>query len=175
MVMIAAVVTPNLVGYLDRTRVERAITALEDIRNAVIQFRGHVGRYPRFLTYLTQTQALATSDLNSCNAQFGSGSGVTVNNWAGPYLSRIIPAGGLPIFIGTAQNQLVRTPASGSQSSGATLALRVNGVRLDDAVAIDRHWDGGGANASTTGMVRWGDPAANGLVQMDFVVPITGC
>src|SRR5687767_8873289 len=101
MVMIAATVSPSIIGYLDRTRLEEAVESLEALRDAALAFYDDVDDYPSELTHLTEP--ISGDDDNSCGSSYGNGQ---ANRWTGPYLTRIIPATGLPIFIGTAQNEL---------------------------------------------------------------------
>jgi general secretion pathway protein G len=68
--MIAAVLTPNLLGQLGRSRAKAAQLQLETTASAVEIFRTDVGRYP------TQEEGLAAL-IKDPNALTG---------WAGPYL-----------------------------------------------------------------------------------------
>jgi general secretion pathway protein G len=68
--LIAAVLTPGLIGQLGRARVKTAQVQLETVAAAVEVFRSDVGRYP--------TEA---EGLTALIAQPGEGEG-----WTGPYL-----------------------------------------------------------------------------------------
>lgn len=164
LVMIAAAVTPSLLGFLDRTRVERGYESIVAVRDGVARFKTGVSRYPQSLQQLSQPITTAQRDV--CNTLYNS---TRVNNWLGngPFFNRVVPSGGLPIFIGTAQSQITRT----TSGNNAWLSLQVNGVRPADALAIDARFDGDGGR--TTGTVQWTDPpAANGLVTMFIVYPV---
>jgi prepilin-type N-terminal cleavage/methylation domain-containing protein len=166
MVMIAAVVTPSLLGYLDRTRVDQGLSSVEALAAGVVAFRNSVGRYPGFFTQLTTP--ISKSDRDSCESTFNN---AHVNSWAanGPFVNRLLSPGGIPISIGTAQDALVRESIGGNQ---ATLSMFVDGVRLEDAREIDRRLDGDGS--STTGAVRW-TPANAAVVQLELLQVIAGC
>jgi prepilin-type N-terminal cleavage/methylation domain-containing protein len=164
MVMIAATVTPSVVGALDRDRQDRGLAMLQTLAAAIDKFHltSDVGQYPRQLSYLSQP--IVSTDLNSCGSPFGS---TRAGLWKGPYVTRIITTSGLPVFIGTAQNTLIRTAGPPT-----TLSIRVDGVRLADAEALDLLVDG--TASSTAGTIRYGS-AINGLVTLDYVIPISGC
>jgi prepilin-type N-terminal cleavage/methylation domain-containing protein len=165
MVMIAATVMPSVVGSIDRQRQDRALDALDALATAIGDFRTDVGVYPRSVVYLSQ--AIVSTDANSCGAVFGS---TRAALWKGPYLSRIVPAAGLPIFVGTLQSLLVRTPTTGG--TNPTLTMRVDNVLLADAEALDVKIDG--AVGSTAGNIRWGT-VTNGTVTLDYARAISGC
>ena len=167
MVMIAATIVPSVVGSIDRTRQDRAYVQFRSLAAAIDSFHlvGHVGVYPRSLVYLST--AVTSTDQNSCGQVFGS---TRAGGWKGPYIDRIVPTSGLPVFIGTAQNILIRTPATGGVNP--TLTMRVDNVLLGDAEVLDIQIDV--TASSTAGNIRWG-AVTNGMVTLDYVRPISGC
>jgi type II secretory pathway pseudopilin PulG len=169
-VMIAAAVTPAMISYLDTLRLDRGVTALLELNSGVDSYAAAVGEYPRFITYLSRP--LLSGDVDSCA---GTLTATQRGRWAGPYVSRVVPAAGLPIFIGIANDTLVRSPATGAANSTATLTVRVSNVRRLDAenadVDLEPNVNGLG---SAAGIVRWVD-AANGLVTLSLIKTITGC
>jgi general secretion pathway protein G len=68
--VIAAVLTPNLMGQLDRARVKSAQLQLESVAAAVEMFRSDVGRYP------AAGEGLAALVNEPADAE----------GWTGPYL-----------------------------------------------------------------------------------------
>lgn len=166
MVMIVAVITPNLIGYLDRTRVDQGMEAVESLYTGITSFYANVNRYPSELSHLSTP--ITTTDLDSCGSTYAQG---RVNGWnsAGPFINRIVGPNGVPIFIGTAQNALIRTQLSGNT---ALLAVRVLNVRQEDVLEMDRRLDGDGS--ATTGGVQW-EAAAGGLFTMHLLQVISGC
>src|SRR5688572_29968143 len=99
MVMIAATVTPSVLGTIDRERQQRAYDAIESMIAAMNDYRADVGFFPRNLSYLT-TPVVGT-DQNSCGQAIGN---TRAGLWQGPYEERTIPTTGLPVFVGTTQN-----------------------------------------------------------------------
>ena len=68
--LIAAVLTPSLMGQLGRARVKAAELEVQTIASAVEMFRSDVGRYP------TQTEGLMALVKEPAN----------VDGWTGPYV-----------------------------------------------------------------------------------------
>lgn len=173
MVGLAALVTPGILGQIDRARIDSSVESLTTIANAIhtpgqgnLSFRGHVGFYPGRLSHLTNP--ITTAQANSCgNLYTATDSG----NWRGPYLNRIVPASGLPLSVGTASDTLVRDPAI--DGSRPVLKVLVRGVTLDDVRAIDTQHDG--TVNETLGGVRWGAADAEGFVTLEYVMPLRGC
>lgn len=168
LVMIAATVTPAMIGYLDRERANEGSDSLLNLAEAIASFHEDVGYYPSELSQLTEP--VPHDGKNSCGSSFGGGA---ADDWNGPYLTRIIPSTGLPIFVGLAQNELIRTPEHAGTHSSGTLALVVTGVRLDDAEAMNQTIDSDAS--STSGSVRWTAPDGDGFVTMYLLAPIVGC
>lgn len=164
MVMIAATVTPSVIGALDRTRQDRGAASLTALDSAITRFRTTVGVYPRKLSYLS-TQ-IVSSDTNSCGATFGA---TNAGRWAngGPFISRVIPATGMRVFIGKAQNNMVRTSVSGA----VTLTIKVDSVRQEDYEALEAMIDTDGS--ASAGTIRW--TGAGGIGVMDYVRSSAGC
>jgi prepilin-type N-terminal cleavage/methylation domain-containing protein len=168
LVMIAATVTPAMIGYLDRERANEGSESLLNLAEAIASFHEDVGYYPSELSQLTEP--VPNNGKNSCGSSFGGGA---ADDWNGPYLTRIIPSTGLPIFVGLAQNGLIRTPEHGGTHSSGTLTLVVTAVRLDDAEAMNQTIDSDASSSS--GSVRWTAPDGDGFVTMYLLAPIVGC
>lgn len=170
MVMIATVVAPVMLSSLDRARQEQGAAALTNLATAIGEFEEDVHEWPRSLTQLSEP--ITTSDVNSCGRVYQPGD---VSQWGGPYVDRLLAPTGLPVFIGTAQNQLVRDPASQTKGGNwGVLRLVVQSVTPDDAAAVDREIDG--AESSTSGTIQWTTPPdAQGFVTLSYVIPARGC
>lgn len=171
-VMIAAVVTPAVTGSLDRTRVGEAADMLAGLAASFSEFHDDVGDYPGRLHHLGAV-GIATSEPNSCGSSYPSGH---VNKWEGPYYQqRNLDGTPLPVFVGLAQDALVRLPGAQGGGAGNTglLGIVITGVREQDALALDREVDGGAGSAS--GTIQWDAPDAEGTVVMRYLVPISGC
>lgn len=166
MVMMAVVVAPNLLSVLDRARVDKAQASLENLSTALVEFKDDVKENPGTLSQLSEL--IKTSDRNSCGSTYSPGD---VNKWDGPYTNRMIPETGVPVGIGTAQNDLIRDPPSANWS---TLQMEVPLVTETDAVDLNARVDGDAS--STGGTVRWTTPPdPNGKVTLYYVTPIKGC
>jgi prepilin-type N-terminal cleavage/methylation domain-containing protein len=166
MVMIATAVAPVLLGGLDAARVEQGRQSLDAIAKGMAAFHYQVTtveeEHPSLLTQLSGP--ISAGQPSACGAAFTAGD---AGRWGGPYLNRVVPSAGVPIGIGIARNQLVRQSLGGSSS---LLKVLVDGVTPEDAVALDREVDGNG-NASE-GTVRWGAADAEGLVTLEYAIPI---
>jgi general secretion pathway protein G len=125
--LIAAVLTPSVMGQLGRARARAAQLQLDTVASAVEQFRSDVGRYP------TQQEGL--------NALVTEPSGV--DDWTGPYLKDVkvlkdpwgrpinysVDGEGLSFYVqslgadgkpgGSGQNRDLRSPATASSSTPA--------------------------------------------------------
>lgn len=163
MALVATAVTPSLIAVLDRQRRDVALTTFTTISDAVGRFTSDVGEYPGQLSQLT-TQIGAQPDV--CGATYSS---AEQGSWAGPYLTRLVPATGLPVGIGRARNQLTRFP---NTLNPAFIILTVDSVVIEDALAVNKQIDADGDDA-TANAVRWTTlSAADGLVTLGFWGPI---
>ena len=162
--VLTAALTPSLIGVLDRKRVETAKENFDALVTAMSDMRADNQDWPGRLSHMTT--AITTSDRNICGATYSAGK---VSNWAGPYLSRVIPTSGFPIGIGTARDSLVRELISGNDSY---LKIQVDSVTQENAADLDRLYDSDGSAAGT---VRWGAVSATGQVTLFFLRPIRGC
>jgi prepilin-type N-terminal cleavage/methylation domain-containing protein len=164
MTMIAAVVTPVLVETLDQSRTEQARASLENLAEAIGHFHDDVDEYPGYLSQLYEP--ITTSRRNSCGQAYNGGD---VNDWQGTYIDRVIPPGGLPVFVGTAQNELLRLSLWGYTA----LVIVVTDVLEEDAETLNQMIDNDGSNI--TGTIAWLPAAANGTVTLYYTIPISGC
>lgn len=163
-VVLAAVVTPNLVGMLDDARVERGVTSLQNLSDAIAAFEEDVKEYPATLTQLTAP--VTGDDPNSCGSTFSPGH---AQQWAGPYLNRLVPVTGIPIAIGTAQIELTR---EGDGKAGV-LRIAVPQTTEVDAIEINRRIDGDGDPSG--GAVHWTATDTEGMVTLYYLTPVKGC
>ena len=170
MLTIATMVTPVLLGSLDKARRDAALSIFSTFAPAVAEFETDVGEWPGQLIHLTTQISGAQADL--CGENYGTfGTNSEVNRWDGPYLSRTVPATGLPVSIGRARNQLVRVP---NNLFPTRLGLIVDSVSIEDATAIQEEYEGDDDPAANG--IQWTVlSAADGLVTLGFYVPIDGC
>jgi hypothetical protein len=163
MVVLAAAVTPVLYTASVADGVDEAETGLKRLTDAVADFHADVGEWPASLDVLVRS--LEPGDADLCGAGFNGGER---NAWAGPYLDRAIPAGGLPVGIGTVDPALTRVAGDGIDF----LALTIPGLDALDAEALDARVDGDGD--PVTGTIRRTAPAG-GTVTVTWLVPVSGC
>lgn len=181
MVMLAAVVTPEVMGTIDRARVEKGGEALQGVAAAVAAFEADLDRYPGRLAHLAAP--VSTGETNSCGYSFVK---QEVDDWDGPYLDRMVPAAGFAIPLGQVQDELIREPpaatgpgrspkkAKGGATTGAgTLSVQVEGVREEDALAVDAEIDG--AQDGAGGSIQYTVADESGMVTLYYVLPISGC
>ncbi len=168
MLILAATITPSVLGILDKERVEKGAAVLANLAGAVAKFKSDVTKNPSRLSELAEL--ITTQKDNSCGARFSTGE---AGNWNGPYINRVISAGGLAMEFGTAQDLMVRVPATAAAAGSAgILQIVVTGVSEQDATALNDQVDGD--NSSTLGTVRWSAPS-NGYVELYYTMAISGC
>ena len=164
MTMIAAVVTPVLVETLDQSRTEQARSSLQGLAEGIGAFHDDVSEYPGYLSQLYDP--IKPSNRNSCGNGY---SPHDVGDWAGTYIDRVIPPSGLPVFIGTAQNELLRINIFGY----TVLVIVVTDVLEEDAVTLNEMVDNDGSNI--TGTIAWLPAGSDGKVTLYYTIPINGC
>lgn len=171
-VLLSAAVSPSVVRTLDRERVETTIYELFKIADGLHTMRTDNQDWPERLTHMSAP--INTSQRNICGDLYNNG---RVNNWEGPYLDRVVPAGGLPIGIGVAQDSMIRNPplATGRAGSAhADMIIVIDSVTEEDAIELNRKLDGDGS--ATAGAVRWTVVnATTGMTKVQYVRPIKGC
>jgi type II secretory pathway pseudopilin PulG len=168
--LLAGAALPGLVAPRDRARVDRAVLELYRITDAMSTMRGDNQDWPGRVSHLARP--IVVGERNVCGdwsnqGTYGPGK---VNNWAGPYIDRMVPAAGLDIGIGVVQDSVVREPLQGNN---AYLVLEIHRVSEEDAIELSRRVDG---NVSATeGTVQWSPADAAGLVRVEYRRPIRGC
>lgn len=175
LLLLAAAITPVLLGGIDAARIETGSKVLANVAAAVQAFDDDIGsgagplanrsEYPGELTQLVT--AVTTAQDNVCNRAYDTGD---VGAWNGPYLAQSVAPTGIKAAIGTINNTTVLLNAT-------TMALRVPLVTFEDAVALNDLVDGDGntVTGSPTGSVRFGAADGDGLVTVDYAVPIQSC
>ena len=164
--ILAATVAPNFIGALDRKRVDASAEALVEIMEAMTTMRLDNQDWPGSISHMAEP--ITTSMTNVCGNGYPTGK---VNNWEGPYLDRPIPASGLPIGVGIAEDVFVREVVSGND---AYLKIQITDVSEEDAIALNHVLDAD--SSATGGAFRWNTPAdAEGMVTAFYLRPIRGC
>ena len=163
LVVLGALIVPAIITTVDRSRVEAAEDSLGAIGEAITLFADRVNEYPAALTQLVVPITGADTDI--CGATYNGGE---QNRWAGPYLDRALPAGGVPVGVGTADNAFgVLANPSGIDY----LQVVVREVLPEDAAALDQRIDGGDGLAD--GALRW--TAGADFVTAYYLIPFPDC
>lgn len=163
-VVLATVVTPNVVGLLDSARVDRAVASFEGFGDAVEEFEADVNRYPSSLIQLVEP--ISTGQVDACGRSFPKGQ---ADKWSGPYLGRLVPADGIPVAIGSVGAPIDAVDDGGGES----LRLSAPQVTYEDAAELDRRVDG--SESPSSGTVRYTAPDTQGLVTLFYHLPIRTC
>lgn len=173
--ILAAAIAPAVVNSIDAARIDQSSKMLADVAAAAQKFDDDIGsstgtwtqrsQYPGELTQLVTR--ITTSQRNVCGRLYTL---TKVALWNGPYLAQSVPPTGLKTGIGTINNATVLLNVT-------TMSFRIPGVTWEDAVALNDKVDGDGntATGSPTGSVRFGAADANGLVTLDYAMPIQSC
>jgi prepilin-type N-terminal cleavage/methylation domain-containing protein len=160
----AAVLYPAMSSQLRRGQSAATASALTNLRDAIVAYRGNVSDYPRTLSLLTNAPIAGATD--ACGNVI---SAAQRNAWRGPYLTQNI-SGSMTIGDGTALDTLIRTPATDAATAPGTLAIRVINVDSTVAVDVDRQFDG--TVDLTSGAVLWN---STGLDTLKFIISIRNC
>lgn len=176
-IAIIAVVSTTVVVFTSDTRRSRRVTAdietLRALTHALHRFDTTVQVFPRSLLHLTTRPS--TTDANSCGADF---EWWNVALWSvfGPYYPQPI-VGPFEIEIGTIDTILTRVGPTSPSTVRALLQIRVTGVRIDDALELNRMIDSDIVigSASNTGTVQFPAPGVEGNVTLTWNTAIRGC
>lgn len=170
MLILAATITPSVLGILDKERVENGRAALKHLADGISEFKRDVTKYPSRLSFLSG--GITTTDNNSCGARYSAGE---VRNYDGPYINRVVQTGAvLNLQIGAARDLLRRVPPTAANAGAAgVLQIVVDNVSLQDAESLNDQVDADGGNR-TAGTIRW-DPPVNGYVILYYTIGISGC
>lgn len=163
LVVLAVIVVPVLARERAAERVDRADVELKTITDAADAFADDVGEWPASLTQLVFP--LVAGDVDVCGATYSVGER---GRWAGPYLSRSVAAGGLPVGIGLVASTLTVTPGGDIDY----LVLTVGEVEESDVLGLDAQVDDDADPGA--GTVRWA-AAGSGQVTVSWMIPMTAC
>ena len=163
LVILGALLVPAIIGTVDRARVEGAEDSLDAIADGITLFADQVNEYPASLTQLVVPITGADTDI--CGATYTGGE---QNRWAGPYLDRALPATGVPVGVGTADNAF---GVLADPSRIDYLQVVIREVLPEDASALDQRIDGG--DGASAGALRW--TAGADLVTAYYLIPFPDC
>jgi len=160
----AAVLYPAMSAQLRRGQSAAVASALTNLRDAIVAYRGNVLDYPRTLSNLTNAPVAGATD--ACGNLL---SAAQRNAWRGPYLTQNI-SGSYTIGDGTGLDTLVRSPATDAAVAPGLLIIRVINVDSTVAVDLDRQFDG--TVDLTAGVVLW---STTGSDTLKFNISIRNC
>lgn len=164
LVVLAAVLLPALSAGGASDRLYEADAELKGLTDGIAAFFSDVGEWPGDMDDLVSPIVGGDSDI--CGQGYSGGER---NGWAGPYLTTVVPAGGLDVGIGVARTTFTHVDAGDYD----LLGIVVDGVEEDDAVALNEMVDADGDPAA--GTVQWSTPPVAGQVVLTWYMPINPC
>ena len=161
--VIVAMLYPTVGAQLRAGQSAALGNQLDNLRQAILNYRQNVVRLPSALADLT-TQPVAGA-VDACGTLVPAANRAL---WRGPYINQNI-VGNMPIGDAIALNTLTRIPATGLNAPGL-LQITVAGV--DNAIATDLERQFDGNNNFATGTIQW---TALGVDTLKFLIPIRSC
>lgn len=173
--LLAAAIAPMVIGGIDSARIDQSASQLSIVAAGLQAFDDDIGsgggppadrsEYPLNVTQLVTP--ITTTQSNVCARAYNA---TDVGQWNGPYLSFSPPPTGIKTGVGTIEDLTVLL-------TNNTMALRLFNVTWEDAIALNNKVDGDGntVSGSPTGSVRFGAADPNGLVTLDYAIPIQSC
>ncbi|MEX1186501.1 MAG: prepilin-type N-terminal cleavage/methylation domain-containing protein [Gemmatimonadaceae bacterium] len=171
--ILAAVITPQVIGRIRESRQSALSQTFFGLSQGIAEYKKAVARYPSYLTLLTTTPVLNTAT-DACGNLLSQ---ANIVNWRGPYVSRQLLSGGIPMGDAHIQNALRRV------TSGSSVFLLMDAANVDTLIAIglEAEFDGTPANAAggtiqyTTAAVGPLPAAPPKTVNLSYSIPIAGC
>jgi prepilin-type N-terminal cleavage/methylation domain-containing protein len=163
--ILAAILYPTIAASLRNAQAGALGATLENIRTGISNFHDNVGAYPRTLSLLTTQPVFGNDD--SCGTNLSAGER---GDWRGPYMTAAI-TGDFPVGDGTVDNDLVRVPATGTNTPGI-LQVIVTNVDSTTAYEVESQFDGGPDYAA--GTILWASTGPQ-IGTLTFQISIRGC
>lgn len=160
--ILSAVLYPTAAGQLRSGQAAALGNQLDNLRQAIANYRQNVLLFPNTLSELTT--APVGTDLDACGTVLGANSA----RWRGPYITQVI-SGNMPIGDALALNALARIPATGVNAPGL---LQITVASVDQTLAADLERQFDGNSNFTTGTIQW---TTLGVDTLKFLIPIRGC
>ena len=184
MAILAAATTPSFVEFLAARDAQTTAKTLSVVASGVVAYEaavktngGATNTYPLLISSLTTPISLASR--NSCSATYGAGPSATLlatYNAAFPFVTFLIPPGGLSTPLGMIQDQMTRTPAT---AAVGTLAIVMPSIDSTDAIRLERVVDGDDGTVAanrSTGTLRIlafsGRGSARRTARVAYVIPV---
>lgn len=169
---LSAVVMPAVMNKLTEARAAALAETLDGINEVVQNYRGNVGRYPRFLSQVSTKPA--TGAVEVCS---GVQPDVNINQWRGPYASRTFTSAGTRIGDALISDTLRRVPANAASTPYGIAFVDVTEVDSVVAFHLETSFDGTPINY-TAGTITWtraAVPPAGPVGKLSFAIPVRGC
>lgn len=167
--ILSAIVVPQVFGRIKESRQSALSQTFFGLSQGIAEYKKAVTRYPYRLTLLTQKPVLNALDARDlCVAALNTGH---INNWRGPYVSRQLLDGGLPMGDAQIQNQLRK------ETVGDAQYLLIDATSVDTAIASGLEMEFDGVSTTTpslSGTIRTTGQVA-GTVTLSYSIPISGC
>lgn len=160
--LIAAILAPVLFTGQGAEKLYQAEQSLKDMTDAIVAFNRDVSKWPSTMSQLVDPIQSGQRDI--CGTNYLG----LRTRWNGPYWGTLIPAGGLPVGIGTAQNAFGYRVETGHD----VLTIVINDVEESDAIAFNAQIDGD--DDASGGVVQWSAPTG-GVVTATWNMPIQKC
>jgi prepilin-type N-terminal cleavage/methylation domain-containing protein len=160
--VLAAVLYPTAAAQLRSGQSAAIGNQLDNLRQAIANYRQNVTRFPSALTQLT-TQPTAAS-LDACGTAIGANQAL----WRGPYVNQNI-VGNMPVADALVINGLTRIPPTAVTPPGL---LQITVASVDSVLAVDLERQFDGNNNFLTGTIQW---TTAGVDTLKFLIPIRGC
>jgi prepilin-type N-terminal cleavage/methylation domain-containing protein len=184
MAILAAATTPSYVEFLASHEAQATAKTLSAVASGVVAYESSVksngattNTYPLLISSLTNPISLASK--NSCAATYSAGPNTTLlatYSAAFPFVTFLIPTGGLSTPLGTIQDQMVRTPAN---AVIGTLSIIMPVVDSTDAIRLERVIDGDDGTIAAnraSGTLRitsfTGSGSARRTASVAYVIPV---
>src|SRR5687767_7888771 len=146
---LSVVTIPAVMNKLTAARAAALAETLDGINETVQNYRGNVGRYPRFLSQLSSKPA--TGAVEVCT---GVQPDVNINQWRGPYTSRTFTAAGTRVGDALISDTLRRDPANAASTPYGVAYVDVTEVDSVVAFHLETSFDGTPVNYSA-GTITW--------------------
>ena len=164
--ILAGIMFPSLVNQIRSGEASSIASTADAVRDALLQYRADVRRYP---THLNQLTTPPTSATDLCGRNVPSS---YLDRWKGPYLDRQVTTLGVKAGDATVLDSLGRSPSTFAVNTSGELHIRIQDV--DSAVARQIENDHDTSSDFTIGTIRWAD-VSGGRGILSMVVPIRGC
>lgn len=176
-VVLGAVMVPSSIQYLREREVMATAATLNQLADSAKSFKTVITQYPGKLSHLGTK--ILTADLSSCSGIAPSpSSAVTYGatnaaKWINPFWNVVIPTQGFRLPIGTANDQMIRTS---NNTTAGFLQIVIPDVPYDIALDLNAEMDGPNdpiaSRSSTTGIIRYGVPSSQELVQLTYNIAV---